>query len=179
MPAKCRNENCLNEGGGTPGTVGNSVAVKASKDRKAQQLSTSRLQQVQYQSLSNRRIQQISTSVGIWFGASHRHPFPQADFWPGKFRMAHDPGRTGEPPMNIRALLAQACRRTRRRNEAKSTSLSARWRFHASDPRISTSRCGHLPLVVADHSNLQQLAEIFPEGKYLPKSPLNGEGLAF
>jgi hypothetical protein len=49
-------------------TVVDFVAAKASRILKAQQLSTSGLQQVQYQSLKNRKIQQISIRLGIWFG---------------------------------------------------------------------------------------------------------------
>src|ERR1700733_6248109 len=44
------------------------VAVKAHDFNKAQQTSTSRLQQVQHQSLGINKIQQISISSGIWFG---------------------------------------------------------------------------------------------------------------
>ncbi len=39
--------------------------------------------------------------------------------------------------------------------------------------------CSHLKLVVPDHTHLQQLAEIFFQGKYLPKSPLISEGLTW
>ena len=49
-------------------TVGNFVTVKAPENRKLQQLSTSGLQQVQYQSLRINRFQQISIGSGIWFG---------------------------------------------------------------------------------------------------------------
>jgi hypothetical protein len=49
-------------------TVGNFVTAKASKNRKAQQLSTGGLQQVQYQSLRINGSQQFSASDGIWFG---------------------------------------------------------------------------------------------------------------
>jgi len=44
------------------------VSVKASKNNKAQQLSTSSVQQVQYQSLKNNKFQQSSTGFWIWFG---------------------------------------------------------------------------------------------------------------
>jgi hypothetical protein len=43
---------------------GKFVTVKASKNRKIQQLSTSGLQQVQYQSLKNSKLQQVSPSTG-------------------------------------------------------------------------------------------------------------------
>jgi hypothetical protein len=49
-------------------SVGKNVTVKASNFNKAQQLSTNDLQQVQYQSLKNRKFQQSSISSGIWFG---------------------------------------------------------------------------------------------------------------
>lgn len=44
------------------------VAVKASKLNSDQQLSISGLQQVQHQSVTNNKIQQISIGSGIWFG---------------------------------------------------------------------------------------------------------------
>ncbi len=49
-------------------SVGKTVAVKASKNRRVQQRSTSSLQQVQYQSIRNNKVQQISIVIGIWFG---------------------------------------------------------------------------------------------------------------
>ena len=49
-------------------TVGDSVAVKAIKNHKVQQLSTNGMQQVQYQSIGNNRIPQGSIRIGIWFG---------------------------------------------------------------------------------------------------------------
>jgi len=42
-------------------TVGDFVSVKSSKNHKAQQRSTSSVQQVQYQSLKNNKFQQSST----------------------------------------------------------------------------------------------------------------------
>jgi hypothetical protein len=44
------------------------VALKAPKFNSNQQTSTSSPQQVQHQSVTNNRIQQISISLGIWFG---------------------------------------------------------------------------------------------------------------
>jgi hypothetical protein len=44
------------------------VAVRASKNHRVPQLSTSTVQQVQYQSVRNNKLQQISTRFGIWFG---------------------------------------------------------------------------------------------------------------
>jgi hypothetical protein len=44
------------------------VAAKASDFNESQQLSTSGMQQVQYQSLKNNSFQQSSTGLGIWFG---------------------------------------------------------------------------------------------------------------
>ena len=57
-------------------TIGDSVAVKASKNRQVHQVSTSRSQQVQYESLKNNWFQLISTRFGIWFGTrgSGRQP---------------------------------------------------------------------------------------------------------
>src|ERR1035441_7750963 len=49
-------------------TVGNFVTAKAPENHKIQQLSTSGMQQVQYQSLRINRFQQLSPSDGIWFG---------------------------------------------------------------------------------------------------------------
>src|SRR5215471_21250660 len=46
------------------------VSVRASKSHKVQQLSTSEVQQVQYQSLKNKKFQQSSTRFWIWFGTS-------------------------------------------------------------------------------------------------------------
>jgi hypothetical protein len=43
-------------------------AEKASDFNKSQHLSTSGLQQVQYQSVRNNKFQQISIGYGIWFG---------------------------------------------------------------------------------------------------------------
>ena len=43
-------------------------AEKASDFNKSQQLSTSGPLEVQYQSLGNNKFQQVSISVGIWFG---------------------------------------------------------------------------------------------------------------
>jgi DNA polymerase III delta prime subunit len=48
--------------------VGDFVAVKASKNHRVQQLSTSSLQRVQYQSITTNRIPQHSTGDRIWFG---------------------------------------------------------------------------------------------------------------
>ncbi|HEV2964014.1 MAG TPA: hypothetical protein VG649_19460 [Candidatus Angelobacter sp.] len=44
------------------------VAAKASDFNKSQQLSMSGVQQIQYQSVKNRRFLQTSIRVGIWFG---------------------------------------------------------------------------------------------------------------
>ena len=51
------------------------VAVKAFDLNKSQQLSTSGLQEVQYQSVRNNKFQQASIRSGIWFGTrgSTRH----------------------------------------------------------------------------------------------------------
>jgi len=49
-------------------TVGDFVSVKSSKNHKAQQRSTSSVEQVQYQSLKNNKFQQSSTGFRIWFG---------------------------------------------------------------------------------------------------------------
>jgi hypothetical protein len=49
-------------------TVVEIVTVKASKNLKAQQLSTTGMQQVQYQSLKINNFPQISITIGIWFG---------------------------------------------------------------------------------------------------------------
>jgi hypothetical protein len=48
--------------------VGNFETAKASDFNKLQQLSTSSLQAVQYQTVVNLRIQQLSIIAGIWFG---------------------------------------------------------------------------------------------------------------
>jgi hypothetical protein len=48
-------------------------AEKASDFTKSQQVSTSGVQQVQYQSVRNNKFQQVSIRVGIWFGT----PSPQ------------------------------------------------------------------------------------------------------
>ena len=48
--------------------VGKFVTAKAPENHKIQQLSTSSMQQVQYQSLTINRFQQVSPSTGIWFG---------------------------------------------------------------------------------------------------------------
>src|SRR5262249_3805606 len=48
--------------------VGDFVAVNASKNRRAQQHSTSGPQQIQYQSFKNNKFQQSSTRFWIWFG---------------------------------------------------------------------------------------------------------------
>jgi hypothetical protein len=42
--------------------------AKASNFNKSQQLSTSGVQQVQYQSVKNNKFQQVSIRIGIWFG---------------------------------------------------------------------------------------------------------------
>jgi hypothetical protein len=44
------------------------VAAKASDFNKSHQLSTSQPQQIQYQSVKNRKYQQTSIEAGIWFG---------------------------------------------------------------------------------------------------------------
>ena len=49
-------------------TVGDFVAVRTSRNHRVLQLSTSDVQQVQYQSIKNNRIPQSSTRFGIWFG---------------------------------------------------------------------------------------------------------------
>jgi hypothetical protein len=51
------------------------VAVKAFDLNKSQQLSTSGLQEVQYQSVRNNKFPQVSIRRGIWFGTrgSTRH----------------------------------------------------------------------------------------------------------
>jgi hypothetical protein len=49
-------------------------AEKASDFNKSQQRSTSGLQQVQYQSLKNLKLQQVSISSGIWFGTRWSTP---------------------------------------------------------------------------------------------------------
>ena len=49
-------------------TVVDFVAAKAPSFNKIQQSSTSGLQTVQQQSLKNNKIQQFSTTLGIWFG---------------------------------------------------------------------------------------------------------------
>jgi len=48
--------------------VGKNVAAKAASFNKLQQLSTSGLQQVQYQPVANSKVQQGSISPGTWFG---------------------------------------------------------------------------------------------------------------
>ncbi|HZL65975.1 MAG TPA: hypothetical protein VFC29_01450, partial [Candidatus Limnocylindrales bacterium] len=49
-------------------TVVEIVTVKASKNLKLQQISTTGTQQVPYQSVTNLNFQQISITYGIWFG---------------------------------------------------------------------------------------------------------------
>jgi len=49
-------------------TVVEIVTVKASKNLKLQQTSTTGRQQVPYQSVTNLNFQQISIAYGIWFG---------------------------------------------------------------------------------------------------------------
>jgi hypothetical protein len=56
------------ENDGKASAVDDFVVVKASAFNKPQQFSTSGSQQVQYQSVTNRKFQQTSTSPGIWFG---------------------------------------------------------------------------------------------------------------
>jgi len=52
--------------------VGNSEAAKASKNSSVQQLSTSSLQQVQYQSVGSKGLQQVSIGSRMWFGTRGR-----------------------------------------------------------------------------------------------------------
>jgi hypothetical protein len=54
--------------GFTPADCRRFCAEKASDFNKSQQLSTSGVQQVQYQSVKNNKLQQNSIGFGIWFG---------------------------------------------------------------------------------------------------------------
>jgi len=59
----------LSQWKGSPqATVVEIVTVKASKNLKLQHISTSGLQQVPYQSLTNHQFPQGSIGFGIWFG---------------------------------------------------------------------------------------------------------------
>jgi hypothetical protein len=61
---RCGNRKLYQERGSVYKTVDDFVAAKASDFNKSQQLSTSGLQQVQYQSVRNNKFQQVS--IGRW-----------------------------------------------------------------------------------------------------------------
>jgi hypothetical protein len=66
--ARCCNRKLYRERGSVYRIVGDSVAVKASKNHRVQQRLRNRPQQVQYQSVASSKFQQVSISFGTWFG---------------------------------------------------------------------------------------------------------------